>query len=83
MFLNSMIKELAKESRPKKFTPGDGNCLVEHELSFQHMCGIVEKHFNIRANTLTMFEFLSRIKAIKEDAKAKANVSGLPLPQSS
>ena len=73
MVLNSISKEIAKSSRPKKYSPGPGNCLVEHEKSFQKMCAMMEKTYRVSPKDMTLFEFMSKIELLKEDAKSKSN----------
>lgn len=71
MFLDGLMKEVAKLNKAQKFTPGPGNCLVEHTLSFEKMCAMIEKHFGRDVDTMTLMQFMSRLQSIKEDLKPK------------
>jgi len=74
------MEKLAKQNTPKKFTEGSGNVLVDHQASFERQCAMIEKHFHIKANDLTLYQFISRLEAIKEDLKSQSK-SGLVTEQ--
>lgn len=79
--LASIIKKIANKSKPKKYSPGAGNILVEHSAEFEKQCALIEKYYSIRAKDLSMMEFLSRLNSIKEEIKMQSNSQGLKMEQ--
>jgi hypothetical protein len=70
------MEDVAKLNKAQKFTPGPGNCLVEHVASFEKMCAMIEKHFGRNVEEMTLMQFMSRLESIKDELKPKSQ-SGL------
>ena len=52
-----------------KFTPGEGNVLLEMKRSFESSCALIEEHFNISVKTLSLYEYHHRLISIKDKYK--------------
>jgi len=79
--LNSIIKKIANKNKPKKYSPGLGNVLIDHLNEFEKQCALIEKYYSVRAKELSMMEFLSRLNSIKEEIKMQSTSQGLKMEQ--
>ena len=76
MKLNTIITEITRKNKPKKFSSGEGNVRTEHLVSFQNMCALIEENFGLRHRDMTLFEFISRIENISEKHRKQAEGLG-------
>jgi hypothetical protein len=79
--MNSVMKKIANRSKPKKYSPGPGNALIEHLAEYEKQCALIEKYYSVRAETLTLYQFISRLNSIKEEIKSQSQAGGLRMEQ--
>lgn len=78
--LEAVIRDMNKKNKPEKFSPGPGNVLVAHRGEFERNSAMIEKNFGgVRASSLTLREYISRLIQIKEDIKAQTKHAGLQM----
>lgn len=79
--MNSVMKKIANRNKPKKYSPGSGNVLIEHLAEYEKQCALIEKYYSVRADTLTLYQFISRLNSIKEEIKLQSKAGGLQMEQ--
>lgn len=64
--LESTLKELTKQNKPFKLQGGEIDERIIREKEFETLCAMIEENYHISVKTLSLYQFLSRLEALKE-----------------